>query len=110
MIPGQQLTYRSLAMDVEIEVDSKVCDRLPPKVRLETFFPRIKPGAAPPRFVDDRRDAAIAACEQAFDQACLDVMLPDRDRANSALASQILPGPAEVFAGFHAVPLVGRMR
>ena len=43
--------------------------RLPPEVRLEALVPAVEPAAAPPGFFERRRDAPVAARQNAFEQA-----------------------------------------
>src|SRR5205085_5843235 len=55
-------------------------------------------------------DAAIAPCQDPFQQTGLDVVLDDAHRTNTAQAAQVVPGPAQVVLGLHAIPLVRRVR
>src|SRR5207245_2326002 len=57
-----------------------------------------------------RGHAAVAARQDALEQAALDVVLLDAHRLDAATASHVLPRPLQVVARLHAVPLVGRVR
>ena len=55
-------------------------------------------------------DAAVAAGQDAFEHAPLDVVALHRHRAELHPGPQVLVRPVEVFASLHAVPLVRRVR
>ena len=56
------------------------------------------------------RDAAVAAGQDAFEQAPLDVVALDRHRPDLDPRAEVPVRPVEILAGLHAVPLVRRVR
>src|SRR3954463_7695611 len=110
VVPGEDLVDRPLPLAVEGDVDAEVLEGLPPELGIEVFGPGVEPGPASPGLLEPGGDAAVAPGQDAFEQAPLDVVALDRDRADPDPRAEVLVRPAEVLAGLHPVPLVGRVR
>src|SRR4051812_19914187 len=87
VVPGQSLLDGPRTVYVEGEVHTEVLECLPPELRPKALVPGIKPGPAPPGFEDDSRHSAVAAGEQAFEHAPLQLVLLDLHRAQPAAAA-----------------------
>src|SRR5262249_24671678 len=110
VVPRQPLGDRPLPGAVEVHINPQVAERLPPQFRLEALLPPIEPCPAPPRLVEPRGHLPVAAGEDPFEQAGLDVVLLDPHELVALAAVQVVAGPAEVVSRLHPVPLVGRVR
>src|SRR5262245_27187272 len=69
VVPGEDLGHRPIALRVPGDVDAEVGKGLPPDFGLETLTPAVEPAAAAPAFLERRRHAAIAARQDALQQA-----------------------------------------
>src|SRR5262249_54536479 len=108
--PGEDLLDRPLAVAVEGEVDAEVGEGVPQEPGVEVLGPGVEPGAASPGGLERRRHAAVAAGQDALEQAALDVVALDRHGAEPDPRLEVLVGPVQVLAPLDAVPLVGRVR
>src|SRR5262249_52992644 len=72
--------------------------------------PPARPPPAPPRALNPPRHTAVAARQDALQQAALDIVLLDLNRADLAALAHVVSGPAQVLARLHAVPLIRRVR
>src|SRR5579884_2347178 len=77
VVPGQQLAHRPVALRVPGHVDAQVGEGLPPHLRPEALAPAVHATAAPPRLLQGRRHAPVAARQDALQLTQHDVVLLD---------------------------------
>ena len=85
MVPGQDFEFAALAGGVPVDIYA-VCRQLgvgggQPRVIREVLAPAVEPAALAPDPLDDPPNSAVAAREQALDDAGLSVVIAEADRA-----------------------------